>query len=93
MLDLLAKKPRSAGEFVSRFSNLTQPGVSRHLRVLREAQLVNVKVQAQQRIYALNPEGLVELGKWVEKYEQFWSDKLDALEDHLDAKSKRGLRN
>lgn len=83
MLDLLTEKPRSAGEIVSRFSYITQPGVSRHLRVLREAQLVSVTVHAQQRIYALKPEGLRELHEWVSKYQEFWTDKLDALEDHL----------
>ena len=87
MLDLLAARPRSAGEIVSQFSHLTQPGVSRHLRVLREAQLVSVTVHAQQRIYALKPEGLRELHEWVSKYQEFWVDKMDALEHHLDNKA------
>jgi DNA-binding transcriptional ArsR family regulator len=87
MLDLLADGPRAAGEVVSSFPNLTQPGVSRHLRVLREAQLVTVSVQAQQRIYSLKPDGFRELDDWVSKYRSFWSDKLDALEDHLDGRT------
>jgi DNA-binding transcriptional ArsR family regulator len=86
MLDFLAEGPHSAGEIVSQFANLTQPGVSRHLRVLREAQLVSVTVHAQQRIYALRPEGLRELREWVSKYQEFWPDTLDRLEDHLDSK-------
>ncbi|HZW58179.1 MAG TPA: metalloregulator ArsR/SmtB family transcription factor [Nitrososphaerales archaeon] len=89
MLDLLASKPRSAGEIVSRFPNITQPGVSRHPRVLREAQLVSVRVQAQQRIYSLKPEGLRELQAWVGKYQAFWADKMDALEQHLDSKTSK----
>jgi DNA-binding transcriptional ArsR family regulator len=87
MIDLLSTKPRSAGEIVSHFSNITQPGVSRHLRVLREAQLVSVAVQAQQRIYSLRAEGLLELYAWVSKYQKFWSDKLDLLEEHLDGQA------
>lgn len=83
MLDLLATKPRSAGEIVSRFPELTQPGVSRHLRVLREAQLVSVTNHAQQRIYALKPEGLLELHSWISKYQDFWAEKLDTLEAYL----------
>lgn len=83
ILDLLTARPRSAGEIVSHFSQITQPGVSRHLRVLREAQLVDVTVRAQQRIYSLKPEGLQALHEWISKYQDFWTEKLDALEDHL----------
>jgi DNA-binding transcriptional ArsR family regulator len=83
MLDLLAVKPLSAGEIVSKFPRLTQPGVSQHLRVLRQAQLVGVAVQAQQRIYSLKPEGFRELNEWVSKYQEFWADRMDALETHL----------
>lgn len=83
MLDLLTAQPRSAGEIVSRFPQLTQPGVSRHLRVLREAQLVSVTVRAQQRIYSLKPEGLQALHDWISRYQDFWTEKLGALEDHL----------
>jgi DNA-binding transcriptional ArsR family regulator len=89
MLDILAEKPSSAGEIGSRFSNITQPGVSSHLRVLREARLVSVTVRAQQRVYALRPEGLRELRQWISKYQAFWPDQLDALEDHLDGKMQR----
>jgi DNA-binding transcriptional ArsR family regulator len=86
MLDFLVTGPRSAGEMVSRFPRLTQPGVSRHLRVLREARLVSVRVQAQQRIYELRPEGLRELNEWISKYKAFWAESMDALEEHLDTK-------
>jgi DNA-binding transcriptional ArsR family regulator len=86
MLDLLVAGPRPAGDIVSSFPQLTQPGVSRHLRVLREANLVGVTVQAQQRIYELRPEGLRELHDWMSKYRGFWAEKMDALETHLDGK-------
>jgi DNA-binding transcriptional ArsR family regulator len=87
MIDLLATGPRSAGQIVSSFPKLTQPGVSQHLRVLREAQLVSVTVQAQRRIYSLNPGGLRELHDWVSKYQQFWANRMDRLEGHLDSKA------
>ena len=87
MIDLLSTGPRSAGQIVSSFPKLTQPGVSQHLRVLREAQLVSVTVQAQQRIYSLKPEGLRELQAWVSKYREFWANKIDTLEEHLDSKA------
>lgn len=86
MLDFLVTRPRSAGEIVSRFPQLTQPGVSQHLRVLREAELVSVTVEAQRRIYSLKPEGLRELHAWISKYQRFWSDRLDALQEHLEKK-------
>ncbi|MGH9920085.1 MAG: ArsR/SmtB family transcription factor [Nitrososphaerales archaeon] len=92
MLGLLAKGPKSAGEIVSHFSDLTQPGVSRHLRVLREAQLVEVTPDAQQRIYALKQEGFRELSEWLSRYEDFWSSRLDALGEHLDKVPHMGRR-
>jgi DNA-binding transcriptional ArsR family regulator len=95
MLVLLAKGERSAGEFVEAFPELTQPAVSRHLRVLREAELVEVRPRAQQRIYTLRPERLRELDNWVSIYRPFWSDRLDSLQGHLDKKraaSERGGR-
>jgi len=91
VLDLLASGSRKAGDIAARFSHLTQPGVSRHLKVLRDARLVNVEVKAQQRIYKLNPEGLAELYEWVAKYQAMWPETLDALEHYLNAKA-RGKR-
>jgi DNA-binding transcriptional ArsR family regulator len=84
MLDLLAKRERSAGELVSAFPDISQPAVSKHLRILKDAGLVDMRVQAQQRIYALQPQGLAELDAWIAKYKVFWSDRLDSLERHLD---------
>ncbi|HEY1247863.1 MAG TPA: metalloregulator ArsR/SmtB family transcription factor [Nitrososphaera sp.] len=84
MLDLLVKRERSVGELVSAFPDISQPAVSKHLRILKDAGLVDMRVQAQQRIYALQPKGLAELDAWIAKYKVFWSDKLDSLERHLD---------
>jgi DNA-binding transcriptional ArsR family regulator len=87
ILDLLALGPRNAGTIASEFPRITQPGVSRHLKVLRDAQLVDVTVKAQQRIYTIKPEGLAELYEWVAKYQAMWPDTLDALERYLDART------
>jgi DNA-binding transcriptional ArsR family regulator len=87
MLDLLVRRERSAGELVSAFPDISQPAVSKHLRILKDAGLVDMRVHAQQRIYTLQPKGLVELDTWIAKYKVFWPDKLDSLERHLD-KSK-----
>jgi DNA-binding transcriptional ArsR family regulator len=87
VLDLLAGGSRNAGAIAARFPRLTQPGVSRHLKVLREARLVDVTVHAQQRIYAIRPEGLAELYEWIAKYQAMWPDTLSALERYLDARA------
>jgi len=87
ILDLLARGSRNVGTIAAEFPRLTQPGVSRHLKVLRDARLVDVTVQAQQRIYAIKPEGLADLYEWVAKYQSMWPDTLEALEHYLDARA------
>src|SRR3989442_5334625 len=87
VLDLLATGSRKAGDIAARFRHLTQPAVSRHLKVLREAGLVNVEVNAQQRIYELKPEGLTELYEWDAKDQAMWPDTLQALERDLNART------
>lgn len=88
LLDALAGGERTAGELVATLPNLTQPTVSRHLRVLREVGLVEVRADAQRRIYALRADGLVEIDDWIAQYRRFWTAHLDALERHLDAKTE-----
>ena len=83
ILDLLLERPRSVGELVERLG-LTQPGTSKHLRVLREAGLVRVRKDAQRRWYELQPEPLAEIDRWLEPYRALWATRLDALEKHLD---------
>lgn len=83
ILDLLAQGEQTAGELVDAFPALTQPAVSRHLRILRESRLVEAKISAQQRIYNLRPERLIEIDKWLSRYRNFWAQSLDALEKHL----------
>jgi DNA-binding transcriptional ArsR family regulator len=83
ILDLLLEGPRAVGELVKRLK-ISQPGVSKHLRVLREAGLVSVHTDAQRRIYELRTEPLEEVAEWLEPYRRLWSERLDALERHLD---------
>src|SRR2546426_7521775 len=85
VLDLLATGRRKAGDIAARFRHLTQPAVSRHLKVLREAGLVNVEVNAQQRIYELKPEGLAEIYEGVAKYQTMWADTPQGPDPHLQA--------
>ena len=85
LLDTLRDGERTAGELVATLPGLTQPTVSRHLRVLREVGLVEVRPDAQRRIYALRADGLVAIDDWINRYRHFWTDHLDALEQHLSA--------
>ena len=86
ILDLLRDGERPVGELVERLS-LSQPLVSKHLRVLRDAGLVEVRPDAQRRLYRLRPEPLAELDEWLAPYRRLWNRSLDELEKHLDASS------
>lgn len=83
MLDLLTDGERPAGDLVAAFPALTQPAISRHLRVLREVGLVDVRVDAQRRIYALRPDRLSEVDAWLDRYRRHWARHLDAIDNHL----------
>jgi DNA-binding transcriptional ArsR family regulator len=83
LLDALADGERTAGELVAALPDLTQPAVSRHLRILREVGLVQVRPEAQRRIYALRPDRLAEIDAWIGRYRRYWPRHLDALEQHL----------
>ena len=84
ILDLLLERPRSVGELVEGVG-LSQPGTSKHLRVLREAGLVAARKDAQRRWYELRHEPLAEVDAWLAPYRKLWAGRLDALERHLDA--------
>lgn len=83
ILDLLIERQRSVNEIVEALG-LSQPAVSKHLRILKEAGLVEVRPDAQRRLYALRPEPLSELDDWLAPYRCLWEQHLDALERHLD---------
>jgi DNA-binding transcriptional ArsR family regulator len=90
ILDLLAAGDLSAGRVVDEFPSLTQPAVSRHLRVLREAGLISVRGDGQRRLYRLEPGGLAELDAWLARYRTFWAVKLDALDTHIAHHKEQG---
>lgn len=82
ILDAVREGERSVAELVDEVG-MHQPGVSRHLKVLRDAGLVEVRRDAQRRLYRLRPEPLMELDEWLEPYRREWANRLDALERHL----------
>ena len=82
VLDLLREQEHTVGELVDEL-DLSQPAVSKHLRVLRNAGLVEARVDAQHRIYTLRPQPLAEVDAWLAPYRKFWRGKLAALQRHL----------
>jgi len=83
ILSLLAVSEQSVGDIESRL-HLSQPSVSKHLRVLRQAGFVEARVDAQRRLYRIRPEPLMEVDAWLAQFRQFWAARFDALERHLD---------
>ena len=83
ILDLLRPGPRPVGDLVETL-RLSQPAVSKHLRVLREAGLVSAAIDAQRRLYTLEPEALREVDLWLAPYRALWNASLDRLEERLD---------
>ncbi|MDP3151333.1 MAG: metalloregulator ArsR/SmtB family transcription factor [Archangium sp.] len=83
ILSLLLASERSVGELEQEL-NLSQPSVSKHLKVLRDAGFVESRVEAQKRLYRLRPEPLMELDEWLIPFRRVWSKHVDALEKHLD---------
>lgn len=90
VLEILRDHPATAGELAEALP-IARPGVSRHLRVLREAGLVDVRQEAQRRIYSLRPEALVEVDDWLEDYRALWQSRLDALHTEV-ARGKKTMR-
>ena len=93
ILDLLREEERPVGDLVSAL-HVSQPAVSKHLRVLRDAGFVEVRSDAQRRLYRVRPEPLREIADWLEPYRALWSSRLDDLERHLDAmdRPRKGKR-
>ncbi|MDA8437826.1 MAG: metalloregulator ArsR/SmtB family transcription factor [Propionibacterium sp.] len=82
VLEILRQHPATAGELAEALP-IARPGVSRHLRILREAGLVDVRHEAQRRIYSLRPEALVEVDEWLGNYRALWQNRLDALHTEI----------
>ena len=90
LLEILRDHPASAGELAEALP-IARPGVSRHLRVMRDAGLVEVRQDAQRRIYSLRPEAFVEVDEWLDPYRVLWANRLDALHTEI-ARGKRTKR-
>jgi DNA-binding transcriptional ArsR family regulator len=88
ILDLLLDGERPVCDLVARLDQ-SQPGVSKHLRVLRDAGLVEARADGQRRLYRVRPEPLAELDAWLAPYRRLWSKRLDLLEDHLGQRRSR----
>ena len=91
MLETLAGGPATAGELAALLP-IARPGASRHLRVLREAGLVEVRQEAQRRVYSLRPEPLAEIDEWLSRYRALWEQRLDALHTEV-ARGRRERRS
>jgi DNA-binding transcriptional ArsR family regulator len=91
MLETLREGPATAGELAALLP-IARPGVSRHLRVLREAGLVEVRQEAQRRVYSLRPEPLAEIDGWLSRYRALWGQRMDALHTEV-ARGKRERRS
>jgi DNA-binding transcriptional ArsR family regulator len=87
ILELLRDGELPVGDIVDHL-NLSQPAVSKHLRVMKKAGFVQVRPEAQQRFYRICPEPLEQLDEWLEPYRKFWATQLDRLESHLDQRRK-----
>jgi len=83
ILELLRERDRPVGELVEQLA-ISQPGVSKHLRVLRDAGFVEVRVAAQHRLYRIRADKLRELDEWLAPYRRLWASHLDELEQHLE---------
>lgn len=89
IVELLVDGERSAGEIASHFPT-SRPGISRHLRVLREAGLVQARGEGQRRLYSLDPAPLAELDEWLARYRGFWTNRLDALDTEIRRRRRNG---
>jgi DNA-binding transcriptional ArsR family regulator len=88
ILELLRNGEQPVGTLVGHLG-VSQPAVSKHLRVLKDAGLVEARVDAQRRLYRIRPEPLADLDEWLAGYRELWTTRLDRLEDHLDKRRKR----
>jgi DNA-binding transcriptional ArsR family regulator len=88
IVEMLARRDHTAGEIVAEF-RITAPAISQHLKVLRDAGLIAVRVQGQHRIQTLNPTGLAEIETWLARMKRFWEPRLDALERELRSNIKK----
>ena len=91
IVEMLGRGELASGEIADRF-DMSAPAVSQHLKVLKEARLVQVRVEGQRRVYSLDPEGLQMIDAWLAEVRRFWAGRLDALEQALRAPAKKTRR-
>ena len=91
IVEMLGRGERASGEIAEQF-DISAPAVSQHLKVLKEARLVRVRVEGQRRVYSLDPEGLQMIDAWLAEVRRFWAGRLDALEQALRAPAAKGKR-
>jgi DNA-binding transcriptional ArsR family regulator len=91
IVEMLALRDLSAGAIAGSF-DVTAPAISQHLKVLKEAKLVRVRVDAQRRIYALDQSGFDEMDRWLSRIRRFWAARLDALEQVLKEDNRKEKR-
>jgi DNA-binding transcriptional ArsR family regulator len=91
IVEMLGRGELASGEIAERF-DISAPAVSQHLKVLKEAQLVQVRVEGQRRVYSLDPEGLQMIDAWLAEVRRFWAERLDALEQALRAPAAKDKR-
>ena len=92
IVEMLSRGERASGDIAARFE-ISAPAISQHLKVLREARLVQVRVEAQRRVYAINPDGLGEIETWIHQVRHFWKGRLDVLEQELRGARAKGTRS
>jgi DNA-binding transcriptional ArsR family regulator len=88
IVEILSEGERSAGELASHFET-SRPGVSRHLRVLREQGLVHAREDGRRRLYSLDPQPLIDLDEWLARYRRFWTNRLDALDTEIERRRRK----
>jgi DNA-binding transcriptional ArsR family regulator len=91
IVEMLGRGERASGEIAERF-DMSAPAISQHLKVLKEARLVQVRVEGQRRVYSLDPEGLQMIDAWLAEVRRFWAGSLDALERALRAPATKKRR-
>lgn len=87
IIEVLSRRESSVNDLVALFE-LSQPAISQHLKVLREAGLVRMRPDAQRRIYSLDPMGLKQIDTWLKRYRKFWASRFDRLEAHMDEEER-----
>jgi DNA-binding transcriptional ArsR family regulator len=87
ILDLLRGRPLTAGAIAGRFRRLSRPAVSKHLAILRRARLVTARRRGREHVYHLNPRPLREVSDWLERYEAFWDEQLQAFKDYVESEN------